>query len=359
MTHAEIAHQRLINQRIARSAFAHPGEAVQWLGAVQAQDYLGALWAVGLRMSGATEQLIEQALAEKTIVRTWPMRGTLHFVAPADVRWMLELLTPRVVQGSQGRLRQLGLDEKAIAASGEVVAKALQGGRQLTRNAIYELLEQANIAAGGQRGPHILGQLAQKGLICFGARAGKQPTFALLDEWAPEAKSMPRDEALAELARRYMTGHGPATVKDFMWWSGLTTLEAKAGVAAAAAELGREVIGGQEYFFAQDRPAASGRLSDAFLLPPFDEFLVGYRDRSATLDPQHNTLVVPGSNGMFNPIVVIDGRVVGTWKRTFKKDTVALRFSSFTSWSDAQAGAITAAAEQYGRFVRKSAVVEI
>ena len=188
MSTNDIALQRLANQQIARPTFAHPSEVVAWLGAVQAQDYLGALWAVGLRTPGATEQTIEQALAEKTIVRTWPMRGTIHFVAAADVRWMLELLAPRVVRRTMGRRSELGLDEATIAASAELIADALRGGRQLPRSAIDALLQQAHIATDSSRGLHILGRLAHDRLICFGARAGKQPTFALLDEWVPGAK---------------------------------------------------------------------------------------------------------------------------------------------------------------------------
>ena len=358
MTPTHIALQRLANQQIARPTFTQPGEVVQWLGAVQAQDYLGALWAVGLRLRSATEQTIEQALAEKTIVRTWPMRGTIHFVAPADVRWMLELLTPRVVQGSQRRLAQLDVDHKTIAASAEVIAKALQGGRQLTRNALYELLEQANIATDNSRGLHILGRLAHDQLICFGARAGKQPTFALLDEWVPEAKPLPREEALAMLAKRYFTGHGPATLQDFIWWTGLTVADARAGLQAVASQLRNEVIGGQEYYY-QQLPAAQPGPLEVFLLPPFDEYLVAYRDRSASLDAHYQSLVVPGGNGIFNPIVVIDGRVTGTWKRMFKKDTVVMTFRPFTSWSTAQADAIAAAAEGYGRFVGKTPILEL
>jgi hypothetical protein len=359
MTPVDIALQRLFSQQIAQPAFAHPHEVVAWLGAVQAQDYLGALWAVGLRTPGATEHTIEQALAEKTIVRTWPMRGTIHFVAAADVRWMLELLAPRVMQRSKSRYAGLRLDETTIAASAEVIARALQGGKQLPRKDLYGVLNQANIATDASRGLHILGRLAHDRLICFGARAGKQPTFALLDEWAPGAKSLPRDEALATLALRYFTSHGPATVQDFMWWSGLTTAEVKAGLAAVAAQLRREVIAGQEYYLAQDVPAASTASLDAFLLPPFDEFLVAYQDRSAALDAHYNAQVVPGGNGIFNPIIVIDGRVVGTWKRTLKKDSVEMIFSPFTRFSDAQASAITAAAERYGRFVGKRAIVAI
>lgn len=356
MSQREIGLQRLANQQIAQPLCTHPHKVVQWLGAVQAQDYLGALWAIGLRTPGATEQAIEQALAEKTIVRTWPMRGTIHFVAASDVRWMLELLTPRIVQRSKGRLAQLGLDAPTIAASAAVVTNALRRGKQIARNDLYALLEQAQIATGGQRGIHILGQLAHSQLICFGTRAGKQPTFTLLDEWAPGAKSLPRDEALATLALRYFTGHGPATLYDFMWWSGLTAVDARAGLAAATAQLGCERHNAQEYYYAQNMPAAPGR-PEAFLLPPFDEFLLGYRDRSAVLDPQHAGLVAPGSNGIFNPIIVIDGRVVGTWKRVLKRDSVTISFSSFTSSSDLDAVALTATAQCYGRFVGKTAQI--
>jgi hypothetical protein len=355
----DIALRRLINQQIAKPTLAQPSEVVAWLGAVQAQDYLGALWAVGLRTPGATEQTVEQALAEKTIVRTWPMRGTIHFVAAADVRWMLELLAPRVVRRTKSRHTQLGLDEQVISASAEVITRALHGGKQLTRNAIYDLLEQADIATGNSRGLHILGRLSHDRLLCYGAREGKQPTFALLDEWAPHAKSLPHEEALATLALRYFTGHAPASIQDFMWWSGLTTKEARAGLAAIEEQLKRTSIDGQDYYAARNLPAASADPHEVFLLPPYDEFLVAYRDRSAALDPQYNTLIVPGGNGIFNPIVVIGGRVVGTWKRTFKGESVIMTFSPFTSFGAAQASAITAAAERYGPFVGKRAVVEI
>ncbi|MDQ2998004.1 MAG: winged helix DNA-binding domain-containing protein [Chloroflexota bacterium] len=356
-----IALQRLANQQVAQPTFAHPSEVVAWLGAVQAQDYLGALWAVGLRVPGATEHTIEQALADKTIVRTWPMRGTIHFVAAADVRWMLELLAPRVVQRTRSRRAGLGLDENVIVASAKMLTNALEGGKQLTRPAIYELLEQAKIATGDSRGLHILGQLAHDRLLCFGARAGKQPTFTLLDEWIPTTKPLPHEQALATLTQRYFTGHGPATIQDFMWWSGLTTKEAKAGLAAVEGQLEHTSIGEQDYHFAPDLPKATHTSHDAFLLPPFDEFLVAYRDRSAALDPQYNNLIVPGGNGIFNPIIVIGGRVVGTWKRVFKGDKVVITFSPFEGqgFAKTQASAISLAAERYGEYVGKRTVIGI
>jgi Winged helix DNA-binding domain len=352
MDQRALTRMRLASQKISGDRLAQPADVVAWMGAMQAQDYLAALWAVGLRTPDATEDVVERALAERAIVRTWPMRGTIHFVAPADVRWMLELLAPRVVRGSQGRLRQLGLDSATIAASGDVIARALEGGKQLTREQLYAALEQAGIIASGSRGLHILGQLAHARLICFGARSGKQPTFTLLDEWVPPAAPLPRDEALATLARRYFTSHGPATTQDLMWWAGLTTAEANAGIAAA--QLAQATVDGQRYHFARELEDAPDLGPEVFLLPPYDEYLVAYRDRRAALDPDHNTLVVPGGNGVFYPIVVVDGRVSGTWRRAFKKSSVVISLGPFGTWSAQQAAAITSAAERYASFHQKT-----
>lgn len=206
-----IPFQRLSNQYLAKNRFADPGDVVAWFGAVQAQDYLGSLWGIGLRTIDACEGAVEKAIANRKIVRTWPMRGTLHFVPAADVRWMLKLLTPRVIARSAGRYRQLELDKRTFANSKKVFVRALEGGKQLTRTEMYKALEAAKISVAGQRGIHILGHLAQEGLICFGNRRAKQQTFVLLDEWVPENQSLNREEALAKLARCYFRSHGPAT----------------------------------------------------------------------------------------------------------------------------------------------------
>ncbi len=328
MTSQDIARLRLHTQHIARATFEKPSDVVAWLGAVQAQDYLGALWAVGLRMRNAVEADIEHALADRTIIRTWPMRGTLHFVAAADARWMLELLTPRVVENNAQRLlRQFDLDERAFARSKDLFARALQGGKQLTRNAMYEALEAGGVSTAGQRGLHILGRLAQNGVICFGAREGKQQTFALLDEWAPKAKRLGRDESLAELAKRYFTSHGPATLQDFAWWSGLAAVDATAGLEMAKRSLGQETINGQTYWLASSTPATK----DSAKLPNY-------------------------GHGIFNPTIVVDGQVVGTWKRTLKKDTLAISPSPFTKLKRDETRAIAEAANRYGKFLGASVV---
>lgn len=345
-----IAHQRLHNQGIADAPFQSAGEVVGWLGAVQAQDYLASLWAVGLRMQQATDATIEQAIADRTIVRTWLMRGTLHFVAAADVRWMLKLLTPRVIAGSAARFRELELDEAVFARSAELFVRALEGGRQLSRPAMFQVLEAAGIPSANQRGPHILGKLSQNGLLCFGTREGKQPSFALLDEWVPPAQAMERDEALAELTRRYFTAHGPAKVQDLMWWAGLNTAEVKAGLEMVKAELVQATWDGTTYWMASSATPVEPNPS-LHLLPAFDEYLLGYRERTAVLDPEYKQRVVPGSNGVFYPIIVSNGRVVGTWKRTLKKRVVVVTPQPFAALSPTEHDAFATAAHRYGTFL--------
>lgn len=350
MEQSEIARRRLASQQIAPPAGGGPAEVVRRLGALQAQDYHAALWAVGLR-SGATEREVVVALAAGQIVRTWPMRGTIHLVPPADVRWMLGLLTPRVVQRSQGRLRQLGLDGAALAAGARVLVAGLEGGRQLTRPTAFTLLEAAGIATGGQRGYHILMQHAQHGLICFGPHVGKQPSFVLLDEWVPAAPPLPRDEALAALALRYFASHGPATIHDFCWWSGLTVADARAGLAAVAGQLAAVEAEGQRYYYDEAAAMPGAGLAGPLLLPPFDELLIAYRDRAAVIDPADMGRVVPGGNGVFNPIVVLGGRVAGIWRRELRAGQVELSVSPFQPWPDNVGPALTGAAERYGRFL--------
>jgi hypothetical protein len=348
MTARDIAHCRLINQQIAGAKCERPPEIVSLLGAVQCQDYLGALWAIGLRSVNSIEADIEKAIETRTIIRTWPMRGTLHFVAPADVGWMLELLTPPVIAASRRRQQQLELDDKTLARCRALFAKALQG-RQLTRNGMYSLLEDAHISTGSQRGYHILWRLAQEGIICFAAREGRQPTFALLDEWVKPAKKLKREEALAELTKRYFIGHGPATLQDFAWWSGLKISEAKAGLEMVASSLRKET--NAIYWTSPESTASPADIPMACLLPGFDEYILGYTDRSAVLDPQHAQKLIPDNNGRFLSTMIMNGRVVGTWRRVLSKKAVVLTMEPFVSLKKLEKEAFVAAAERYGKFI--------
>mgnify|MGYP000868716530 FL=1 len=345
-----IAPDRLANHHIGGATFAEPDAVVQWMGLIQAQDYLGALWAIGLRLPGVTEADIERALAARSIVRTWPARGTLHFVAAQDARWMLELLAPRVIARSRGRLQQVGLDEATLARSRQLFSAALQGGKQLTRAAMCQLLESAHISTAGQRGIYILGRLAQEGLLCFGAREGKQQTFTLLAEWVGPTEAKSRAEALAELARRYFTSHGPATVQDFVWWSGLTTADARAALEMAKPHLIQEALDEQAYWLSSSAPSAHEAPPTAYLLPAFDEYLVGYRDRSAVLEPAYARRTNNGG-GILSPTILIAGRVVGVWKRTLKKGSVVITPDWFSAPTAAQEQAFGRAALHYGAFL--------
>jgi hypothetical protein len=349
----EIAHRRLLHQQINGPAAKEPAEVVAALGAVQAQDFSGALWAVGLRLPQATEASIRQAIADRAIVRTWPMRGTLHFVAAADVRWMLALLTPRVLAGATRRHPQLELDETIYRRCEHLVTRALEGGQVLTREAVYACWEQAGVSTAGQRGYHLLWWLAQRGVLCFGPPAGKHPTFTLLDEWVPSTPPLEREAALAELARRYFGGHGPATLADLVWWSGLKVAEARMAVALAAPHLVKQTVAGTDYWMSSDSPALPVAAADLHLLPSFDEYLLGYADRSAVLDPSHTVRINPGSNGVFKPILVRDGRVAGTWRRTLRTHAVSVTIDPFQPLPPGETEALAQATARYARFVGK------
>ncbi len=353
MAALDIATLRLHNQHLTGTKFKTPAEVVGWFGAVQAQDYLASLWAVGLRMQAATESVIEQAIADKQIVRTWPMRGTIHYVPAADIRWMLKWLTPRVLARNAKRLLQnYSLDGTAFAQSKKRIIQALQGGRRLTREAVYQVLESGHISTAGQRGLQILWWLAQEGLICLGPRQGKQPTFVLLEEWLPETKTLEREEALAELAGRYFTSHGPATIRDFAWWSGLTQAEAEVGFDPVRSKFVKSIFAGQTYWL---HPASGGKAvsSTVFLLPVFDEYTVAYKDRSAALDSAY---MAQTRNGALEAHIILNGRIVGTWKRTLKKESVVIASNFFSPLTRSQRQAFEAAAGRYGAFLNRSVI---
>jgi hypothetical protein len=352
MTIKDLLKLRLQNQQIAQHAFNTPGEVVKWFGAMQAQDFLSALWAVGLRLKDASENLIEKAIADKRIVRTWPMRGTLHLLVPEDVRWMLKLLTPRIIARAATNYRNEDLDEKTFIKSKKVLEKVLQG-KQLTRPEVYEALQQNKISTAGQRGLHIIGRLAQEGLICMAARQGKQHTFALLDEWVPNGKTLTHEESLAELAKRYFTSHAPATIQDFSWWSGLTLTESKKAVDMVSRYWQKEMIDGIAYYMPKDITVVKLKSPGGFLLPNFDEYLVAYKDRTAALDLKYNKNVIGAAgNGILSAVIIINGKVAGTWKRVIKKDSVSVQLNPFVSLTNVQQTAISKVVKLYGKFLK-------
>lgn len=329
------------------------------LGAMQAQDYPGALWSLGLRLPGSTVSDIEQALTEGLVIRTWPMRGTLHFVPAEDAKWMLKLLTPRIIRGAASRERGLELDEAVFAKGFAVLAKVLSDGKPHLRTDVVAALEAAGINTQDQRGYHILWRASQMGLICLGPMEGKQPTYVLFDAWVPQSTVLSGDEAISELARRYFLSHGPATEKDFAGWTGLSLTEARRGIQALDTRFIREIIEGIEYIMPHTLQSAFK--PSAALLPGFDEYMLGYKDRTAALHVDHSGKIVPGNNGMFLSTVVVDGQVIGTWKRVIRAKTVTITPSVFPGHTidAAHRPLLAEAAERYGSFVGRDVLLEI
>ncbi len=325
---------------------------MNWLGAVQSQDYPAAKWALGLRAEGFTDADIEQAFTDGTILRTHVMRPTWHFVLPSDIRWLLALTAPRVNAGIASRHRMLELDDALFVKSNNLLAKALEGGKQLTRPELADVLQRGGIRADDTgRLTHIIMRAELDAIICSGARQGRQFTYALLDERAPRTMPLERDEALAKLAGRYFASHGPATLQDFVWWSGLTMADARAGVKMVESELVNETIDGQTYWHSPSKVTAGNISQAVYLLPNFDEYGVGYRDRSAIFDAAHAENLDSRGNILFIHALVIGGQVAGIWKRTHKQDGVIVEVSPFAPLDNAIHDTLAGAAERYGRFV--------
>lgn len=347
MASVAIGLRRLAQQRLAQHQLAAPEEVVGWLGAVQSQEYQSAMWSLGMRTQNAATEVIERAFADGAILRTHVLRPTWHFVTPDDIRWLLALTAPRVKAAMAYYSRRLDVDDALIAQSNAAIASALAGGQYRTRAELGAALGAVGIVAEGQRLGLLIMHAELDAVVCSGPRRGKQFTFALLAERAPQARILRQDEALAELSRRYFTSHGPATPRDFAWWSGLTVADARAGLEMVGASLGHEEIGGQTYWFSAS-PLPAGELSQtAFLLPTYDEFLVGYEGFATALTDGRPTNGWPG----FNATIVIGARVVGNWRRTLTKGTAVIEVAPFAPLSDGEREAISVAAQRYGAFV--------
>jgi len=354
MNQNDIAHARLANQRLTASDLATPAEVVAWLVAVQAQDYAAARWALGQRLRPATDAAIERAFNEGLILRTHVLRPTWHFVTPDDIRPLLALTAPRVHQANSSMYRQLGLDAATLSRSAEVIARAL-GGQALTRDELKSALDGAGIAAGGadragQWLAYVVMYAELEGLIVSGPRRGKQFSYMLLDERAPGGRTVARDEALVEVARRFFAGHGPATAADFANWSGLTLTEARQGLDAVAGELNSETVDGQTYWFADAPLPPRAPSPTAYLLSIYDEYTIGYKDRRAIVSAEDGARLATMGNALQN-VIVMDGRVVGTWRRTLGKGVVSVALNPFRKLTEADRAAVGEAAERLGAFL--------
>ena len=353
MTSLEIARQRLYNQRLSFPGFKKPGDVVKWMGAVQAQDYYGAKWALGQRTRDATDEDIEKAFASGEILRTHVMRPTWHFVTPTDIRWLLKLTASGVNAANSYYYRKLELDDAVFRRCNKAITRALRGGKHLTREALRTVIKRAGIASDDLlRFNYMLVRSELDGLICSGPRNGKQFTYALLDERAPQTKALSRDEALAELTRRYFTSHGPATSSDFMWWSGLSATDVKRGLEMARRHLVKEMIEGKTYWLPSS-PRVTRASRVAYLLPSFDEYLIAYKDRSAALHPKYREQSLT-DNVVFSSTIVWNGRIVGSWNRKIERASVNVTVSPFVSFSKTETRAIADVVRRYGEFLNMS-----
>jgi hypothetical protein len=352
----DIVALRMRSQQLTGQHATTAAEVVSRLGAMQAQDYAGTLWSVGMRMqegsAEATEAGMERALAEGNIVRTWPLRRTYHVAAAEDVRWMLALLAPRALAGAKGRRLGLGIDDATLDKARTVVLEALADGVPRTRDNLLAYMDEAGIQTAGQRGIHILVNMAQSALICMGPRAGKEYTFVALDAWVPHAPPLAREEALGRLATRYFSGHGPATIKDFVWWAYITVADARAGIDAAGQAIEKVAVGKTEYWMAAGAmDTGASPVPHALLLPGFDEYFLGYSDRSAVMDAEHAEHLQPGANGMFKPALLVDGRVAGIWQKKVTKKDMTVSVEPFAPLAAATKEAVAAQAARFGEFL--------
>ncbi|HEY1011172.1 MAG TPA: winged helix DNA-binding domain-containing protein [Herpetosiphonaceae bacterium] len=344
-----IAGQRLANQGLSTRPFANPAAAVRALGAVQAQDYAGAKWGVGLRAPGATDAHVAQAYADGMLLRTHLLRPTWHFVHAADIHWLLALTAPRVHALNATYYRRLGLDEPVMARGVAAVTEALRGGRHGTREAMRAAFEEAGIPTDGPlRLSYLLMHLELDGIMCSGARQGNQHTYALLDERVPADQRLRPADPLAELARRYFLTRGPASAQDFAKWSGLTVTAARRGLESVKEALAPQGAAGRELWgpptpLPDDPPPA-------YLLSIYDEYISSYADRSAMVAAEDAALLQSLGNALTG-IVVLGGQVAGTWKRALGSAGVAVSAELFRPPGPAEQAALAGAMDQFAAFL--------
>jgi hypothetical protein len=338
----DVPRLRLQHQALIGPLHARPEHAVQNLLAVQSQDYSGAKWAIAQRTRGADDAAVNHAFREGRILRTHVMRPTWHFVTPADIRWLLALTSPRVHAFNAPYYRKHGLDAAAHKRSVARIEKALARGEHLTREELGRAIDPSDSALTGERLATFVMRAELDAVIASGAMRGKQHTYALLDERAPASEKLTRDGGLARLAHRYVSGHGPAQARDLAWWSGLTIADATRGFTAAEG-LERAVVNGNTYWFAPAKPLPKRAAPVVHLLPNYDELLIAFKDRSFAFDPG----VSPIAGVLAAHFVVVDGRIVGGYRRTLDKANVTLRLELLRSLSAAERKALNAAAERF------------
>jgi hypothetical protein len=352
MTIKDISAFRLQSQQVAGTKFKTAKELVSWMGATQAQDFPMARWAVGIRLPGSTEETITSAINNGEVIRTHLLRPTWHLAAPEDIYWMLELTAPQIIAFAKSRDNQLGLTKEVLSKSNSIIEKALQKEKFLPREELVKKFEAAGLPDEDNRASHLLMRAELDGIICSGEAKGNKQTYTLLAERVKKKKVYKRDEALAQLAQRYFTSHAPAAMNDFTWWSGLSVRESKLAFNLVKSGFISQRIGEQTYLFTDSFTTSGRKRGSAYLIPAYDEFLISYKDRSASLSCVDNSKAI-STNGIFKPVVVVNGQVKGIWKRSIKKDKVIVETELFNSPDKLIKRLIEKAVITYGHFLKK------
>lgn len=354
----DILQLRLLHQQIASSQYKSIKTLVEWMGAIQAQDYAMSKWAVGVRLPGTTEKSVQQAFDEGDILRTHLLRPTWHLVSASDIQWMLQLTAPHIKAFMKFRGKWLGLTAAVIEKCNKIIEQALLNELFLTRDELIKALDKSGIKTRGDNlAAHIFMMAELEGLICSGKERGNKTTYALLKNRAPLTKTFSREKALSMLALKYFSSHGPATLEDFAWWSGLPIRDARTAIEMNDQKLAAVTIDKRLYWFSKENPGHFRKEDKAYLLPAYDEFIISYKDRSALLTTDHHKKAI-SSNGLFRPIILVNRKAAGTWKRTIKKDTVIIETAFFHSPDKKERNLIEEAAEKYGVFLTKGVEVK-
>lgn len=356
--HRMIGRLRLVSQRLTGDGAASVPELVRWMTAMQAQDLPAALWAVGVRVPGAGIADVRTAIDSGSVVRSWPMRGTLHLVAPEDLRWMLDLTAERLTRSIAARHRQLEIAWADVEKARDLALDRILADGPVSRSGLFKVFDAGGQPTQGQRGIHLLGTLCRHGWLVPGPLSGNQQLIAAFDEWIPASRLPGREEAIGEFMVRYFRSHGPATVRDFAWWNQLPLTEVRAAFQHVQGQLVELDIDGTSYWLSPevasllDSGVPGGR--SLHLLPGFDEFVLGYTDRTPVLAPEHSDLIVPGGNGVFKKTVVAAGKVVGTWALQGTGSSAAVvpeLFDETRQLGPAAQAALTRAARRYLTFL--------
>lgn len=352
MKKADITFIRMANQQISSRKFKSVKELVGYMGAFQAQDYPMSKWAIGLRLEDATEQTINNAIDKGEIIRTHILRPTWHFVSTDDISWMLKLTASKIRTSMSSRNKELELTEAVFKKSNKIIISALSGNNHLTREEIVALLNKAKIKTDNNRASHLLAEAELTGIICGGKSKRNKHTYALLEERVPIDIKMTMDGAASKLAGIYFKSHGPASVQDFSWWSGLNLNTAKKALEMIKHELVSFNSDTLTYWYSGILIENKDKKESVYLLPTYDEYMISYRDRTAVIiDEDHRKVI--SNNGIFRALIVVNGKITGTWRRMITKDKVMLEFEHFKQPDKKLKQLIEKEAARFGRFLGK------